>query len=109
MEETKLLHPLPDYWMNNFGFQMLGDPEIKMMAKPAEELVLRQRNFMSYLKSFPNKGAPLIVEETPEALALHLLNEKFPDPRWYLENDIKRLASEIKDNLSAMEWFHNLN
>lgn len=109
MEATKLLHPLPDYWMHNFPLQMISDPDIKIMARPAEELVLRQRNFMSYLKSFPDKRAPLIVEESPEALALHLLNEKFPDPRWYLENDIKRLAFEIERNISNMEWFHNLN
>lgn len=86
----------------------LYDTEIAGLGKKAEELIMRQRNWRSWLETLPKKDL-VIFEENPFEIAKYLLKTSYPDPRWYLDGDIERLTLSIKKNISNMEWFHNLN
>lgn len=85
---------------------LLYDSEIKALGKQAETFVKHQRLLMPLLQAVV-KHEGLIVEETPAAIAKHLLKERGVLGSHYLQGDLDRLTKEIQVNLSNMEWFNN--
>lgn len=86
---------------------LLYDREISNLSQKAEEIVSLQRKWRAWLES--TNGKSILVKETPEALARYLLTITYPNPRWYMKGDEERLISQIKKDLSDMEWYNNLN
>lgn len=85
---------------------LLYESEIKALGKRAEDFLLHQRKMLPLLKSH-ERYQSLIVEETPAAIAKHLLKERGVLGSHYLQGDLDRLTKEIQVNLSNMEWFNN--
>lgn len=80
---------------------LLYDIEIKHLAIKAEEFILHQRSMLSILNSH-ERYKSLIVEETPEAIALYLLKDSH-----YLAGDIERLTKAVRNSMDTMEWYAN--